>query len=194
MQLREGSRFFKEEGDLHTTLARLVARLAEEGIDYAVIGGMALLKHGYRRYTEDLDVLTTRGGLEQFRGKLLGRGYLPSFPGAQKSYRDTETKVKIDFMTTGEYPGDGSPKPVSFPDPTQARVEKDGIWLITLEKLVELKLASGLSAPHRLKDLGDVVELIVSRSLPRDLADKLDASVRAEYLRLWEAAQSRPPE
>ncbi len=194
MHLREGSKYFKEEGDLHTTLIRLAARLTEEGIDYAVIGGMALLRHGYRRYTEDLDVLLTRGGLEQFREKLGGRDYVPWPSGSQKSFRDTETDVRIDLTMTGEYPGDGKPKPVIFPDPTQARVENEGVWLIALEKLVELKLASGLSAPHRLKDLSDVVELIVSRSLPRDLAGKLDASVRAEYLRLWEAAQSRPPE
>ncbi|HXI12307.1 MAG TPA: hypothetical protein VNM92_06645 [Thermoanaerobaculia bacterium] len=194
MQLREGSRFFKEEGALHSTLSGLTAKLADEGIDYAVIDGIALLTHGYRRYTEDLDILTTRAGLGRFRGRLVGRGYRPAFPGAQKSYRDTETNVRIDFIMAGEYPGDGKPKPVSFPDPAEARLNKDGIWFITLEKLVELKLASGLSAPHRLKDLADIVELIVSRALSRDLAGKLDESVRTEYLRLWDAAQARPAE
>ncbi len=125
---------------------------------------------------------------------MVGRGYVPAFQGAIKSYRDTETQVKIEFLLTGDYPGDGKPKPVAFPDPAGARVDKDGIWLITLEKLIELKLASGMSASHRLKDLADVVELIVSQSLPRDLAATLDPSVRSEFIRLWEAAQSRPSE
>jgi hypothetical protein len=53
-----------------------------------------------------------------------------------------------------------------------------------------LKLASGLSAAHRLRDLADVQDLIVALSLPLELADQLDASVRAEYRRLWTAAQS----
>ncbi len=34
------------------------------------------------------------------------------------------------------------------------------IRFVTLEKLIELKLASGMTAPDRLKDLADVQELI----------------------------------
>ncbi len=77
-------------------------------------------------------------------------------------------------MTTGEYPGDGKPKPVSIPEPSTASTEIDGIQIVTFEKLIELKLASGMTAPHRLKDLADVQELIKIReltdpSLPSDL-------------------------
>ena len=36
----------------------------------------------------------------------------------------------------------------------------DGIKYLSLEKLMELKLASGLTNPNRLKDLADVQELI----------------------------------
>ena len=79
----------------------------------------------------------------------------------------------------------GKPKPVVFPDPMTVRVEKDGLWVLTLEKLIELKLASGLSAPNRLKDLVDVQELISTLALPVELAEQLDPSVRAEYQRLW---------
>jgi hypothetical protein len=42
------------------------------------------------------------------------------------------------------------------------------------EKLIELKLASGMTAPDRLKDLADVQELIKIRGLSRDFAEKLD--------------------
>lgn len=56
-------------------------------------------------------------------------------------------------------------------------------------KLIELKLASGLSAPHRLRDLADVQDLIVALNLSLELNERLDASVRAEYARLWEAAR-----
>ena len=71
---------------------------------------------------------------------------------------------------------------------------REGVWLITLEKLIELKLASGLSAPHRLKDLADVQELIARLKLPLDLAENLDTSVRDEYRRLWQNVQSITPE
>jgi len=53
-----------------------------------------------------------------------------------------------------------------------------------------LKLASGLSAEHRrLRDLADVQDLIISLGLPREIGNQVDASVRAEYFRMWDAAQ-----
>jgi hypothetical protein len=192
--LREGSRFFMKEGDVYETLRTLVKRLDQEGLDYAVIGAMALAAHGYRRFTEDVDILLKPETLALFREKLLGLGYLPAFPQSQKTFRDTRTGVKIEVMTTGEYPGDGKPKPVVFPDPVEARVDKDNLWIVALEKLIELKLASGLSAPHRLKDLADVQELILHLRLPLELSKSLEQSVRAEYERLWNAAQQAPEE
>ncbi len=64
-------------------------------------------------------------------------------------------------------------------------VDRDGYPVLNLEKLIELKLASGPTAPHRLRDLADVQDLIAALDLPLDLAKTLDANVRAEYERLW---------
>ena len=187
---REGSRFFMKEGNVYETLRNLVARLESEGLDYAVIGAMALVAHGYRRFTEDVDILLSPEALRHFRESVEGLGSIPTFKGAKKTFRDTRTRVKVEFMTSGEYPGDGKPKPVVFPDPVAAREKKEDLWVIELEKLIELKLASGLTAPHRLKDLADVQELILHLNLPLDLAARLDDSVRAEYRRLWDAASA----
>ena len=179
-----------QEGDVYETLRRLAVRLRQESLEYALIGGMALVAHGYRRFTEDVDILMTPETLTAFRERLVGLGYRPAFPGAAKTFRDTETGVTIEVITTGEYPGDGKPKPVAFPDPRDARFERDGLWLVTLEKLIELKLASGLSAPHRLKDLADVQDLILRLKLPLTLSEQLHESVRPEYVRLWHASQT----
>src|ERR671911_332893 len=92
----------------------------------------------------------------------------------------TTDGVTIEVMTTGEYPGDGKPKPVSMPVPTDASTEIDGIRFVTLEKLIELKLASGMSAPDRLKDLADVQELIKARGLGAEFAGRLDPYVREQ--------------
>jgi len=194
--LKEGSEFFQHEGDIYETLRRLVDQLDENSLDYALVGGLALVAHGYRRFTEDIDILMTPEALRVFRERLLGRGYLPALSGATKTFRDTRTGVRIKVTTTGReaYPGDGKPKPVAFPLPTDARLQREGVWFITLDKLIELKLASGLSAPHRLKDLADVQELIVRLKLPIDLADRIDASVRDEYRRLWQNVQDIPAE
>jgi hypothetical protein len=43
-----------------------------------------------------------------------------------------------------------------------------------------------MSAPHRLRDLADVQDLIGALGLPADFAERLDESVRGEYHRLWQ--------
>ena len=181
------------QGPVHLSVRSLSERLEAEGIDYALVGGMALYLHGYRRFTEDVDILLTPEGLASFQERLVGRGYVPAFAGARKTFRDAETRVKVEVLTTGEFPGDGKSKPVSFPDPALARERHEGLWVASLRTIVELKLASGLSVAHRAKDLVDVQELIQHLHIPRDLASSLDPSVRDEYLRLWEIAQTVPP-
>lgn len=102
-------------------------------------------------------------------------------------------RLGLEIITTSEYPGDGLPKLVAFPDPTApgATVEIEDVHVVALEKLIELKLASGLSAPHHLRDLADVQDLIVRLELPLDLIDQLDASVQAAFRDLWQKAQVR---
>ncbi len=185
----EARRYFMGEGILNKTLARLSKDLESHGIDYAVIDAAALLAHGYPRLTEDIDLLMTPAGLKKFHDELVGLGYAPSFPGAKKRLRSTIDGVSIEVMTTGEYPGDGKPKPVSMPEPMGVSVRIEGINFVNLEKLIELKLASGISAAHRLKDLADVQELIKIRQLGADFASKLDPYVRAKYLELEEAVR-----
>jgi hypothetical protein len=187
--LREGSMFFEEKGGLHLTLQRITQRLRELNIPYAVAGGMAMFFHGFRRFTEDVDILVTREGLEQAHRQLEGLGYVPLFPDS-KNLRDADSGVRIEFLVTGDYPGDGKPKPVAFPHPAQASVERDGIRWLNVPALVELKLASGMTAPGRLKDLADVQELIRSLHLPADFAEQLQPFVREKYGELWRAVQS----
>src|SRR5947207_770782 len=139
----EALRYLMGEGSLNKTLARITGDLKTHGIDYMVIGAVALLAHGYPRLTEGIDLVLTRQGLEDFHRALIGLGYVPAFPGAKKRLRSTTDGITIEIMTTGEYPGDGKPKPVSIPEPSAASVEIDGVRFVTFEKLIELKLASG---------------------------------------------------
>src|SRR5213082_1450724 len=190
--LENARRFFVGDADVQKALRKLARVLDEEGISYAIAGAMALNAYGYQRVTIDVDVLLTREGLASFKGRHLGRGYAEKFAGS-RGFRDTENGVNVDVLVAGEFPGDGKPKPVAFPDPAVA-VRSGEIALLPLEKLIELKLASGISAPHRLKDLADVLELIRAAALPRDLSVRLDPSVRPKYLELWTAAQSADAE
>ncbi len=188
--LRQIDEFFMKTGPVQQTLHNLAQRLSEEDIDYAVIGGMALALHGLVRPTQEVDILLTKEGLVRFQEVLVGRGYLPGFTGARKHFRDTETGVPVEIITAGEYPGDGKPKPVVFPEPAEVAEDVGECGVVRLESLIELKLASGLSAEHRrLRDLADVQQLIETLDLPRDLSNRLNQSVQGEYLKLWKLAQ-----
>src|SRR2546423_10894592 len=136
----EARRYFMGHGILNRTLVHLAADLKAHGIDYVVIGAAALLAHGYPRLTEDIDLVFTAEGLNKFHEQLIGPGYVPAFPGARKRLRSTRDGVRIDVVASGDYPGDGKPKPVQFPNPLEASVEIDGVRFATLEKLIELKL------------------------------------------------------
>jgi hypothetical protein len=185
----EGLRYFMGEGTLQGTLAQLSSDLERHGIDYMVIGAVALMAYGYPRFTEDIDLVVTRDGLEKFHRELIGLEDVPTFPGAKKRLRSTRDGVPIEVIVAGEYPGDGKPKPVSFPKPTDASIDIDGVRIVTLEKLIELKLASGMTAPDRLKDLADVQELIKVRGLTSEFAEQLNPYVREKFLELCRAVE-----
>lgn len=191
--LREGSLHFEDKSAVQLTLRKITKRLTELCIPHVVAGGMALYRHGFRRFTEDVDLLVTRDGLTAIHAALDGLGYLHVFKGSKK-LKDTETGVQIDFLITGDFPGDGKPKPVAFPDPENVAVSIQGVNVVSLPRLVELKLASGMTGGiHRQKDIVDVISLITTLKLPQDFADGLNAYVRPKFLELWQALQEPPP-
>jgi hypothetical protein len=182
---------FENESAVHKALRKVTKRLDELAIPYAVVGGMAMFFHGYRRFTEDVDLLVTKEGLAEVHRRLEGLGWVPPFQGS-KQLRDSEYGVRVEFLVTGEFPGDGKPKPVAFPDPSEASVEIDGVRFLRLPRLLELKLASGMTNPGRLKDLGDVQQMIKALGLPEDVAAELNPFVQDKYRELWAAVHNNP--
>jgi hypothetical protein len=186
--LLEGSMHFEEKSAVHTTLRNLSRSLNELGVDYGVAGSMAMFLHGFRRFTEDVDVLVTREGLTKIHEALEGRGYVKPFA-ASKNLRDARTGVKIVFLISGQYPGDGKPGPIAFPVPRDASIELDGIRVLTLQKWIELKLISG-KLPARRRDWADIQDSIRTIGIPRGFSVQLDPSLQELYLQLWDEVQS----
>ena len=180
--------FFMGKSPVHLAAEEIAARLEEAGIDYAIAGALSLGVHGFVRATEDVDLIVTRDGLEQFKARWLGRGYLNLRAGG-KSIRDTVHNVKIDFLIAGDFPGDGKSKPVAIPEPGPASVAGEKYRVISLPTLIELKLASGMTAPHRMQDLTDVLRLVHLNQLPATYAAQLDPYVRDKFAELWQLAQ-----
>jgi hypothetical protein len=186
--LAEAEAYFMGKGGIHDAAAAIAERLAEAAIDYAIAGAIALGEHGFKRLTVDVDILIRREGLDRFKAEWLGRGYVEVRPGG-KAVRDTINDVKIDFLLTGDFPGDGKPKPVAFPDPGEAAVAGARYRIVSLPRLIEMKLASGMTAPHRLQDLADVLRLIRATNLPSDFGAQLDPYVRDKFAELWLASR-----
>jgi hypothetical protein len=187
--LREASAFFGGRSDVHKAARKIARTLEGLGVDYAIAGALAVNAHGEPRMTSDVDVLVTPEGLARFKEACLGRGYVEKFAGS-RGVRDTENKVGVDFLLTGGYPGDGNRKPIRFPDPSEAGTGADDYRVLSLPTLIELKLASGMTAPHRYLDLGDVVALIRARKLPVSFGAKLHPFVRRKYRELWQQAKA----
>lgn len=80
--------FFMNSSKVHHSLKALVQRLDELHIPYGIIDAMTLNKYGYRRITQDVDVLLTAEGLAAFKQAYLGRGYVEKFLGS-RDLRDT---------------------------------------------------------------------------------------------------------
>jgi hypothetical protein len=189
----EGDKFFQRSGAVFSALRKITRKLRELGIPHAVVGGMALDAHGFRRLTVDVDILVRREDLKTIHERLTGLGWVPPFTGS-KNLRDAEHGVRVEFLVAGEFPGDGLPKPVAFPDPAKVAVDLEGFSFINLPSLVELKIASGLTNPGRLKDLGDVQELIKALDLPAEFAEGLNPYVRDKFRELWQGALKDTPE
>ena len=181
--IREAEQLYQGQGRLRKTYDRLTKRLEALGVAYGVVGGYALIVHGVRRFTEDIDILVSGEGLDRLHKKLIGLGYVRVATGS-RNLRDVETGVKIEFIVAGEFPGDGKPKTVVFPAPEAVVERREGIEVINLKSLIELKLASGMTAKGRLQDLADVQRLIQEYGLNAEYAEKLNAYVREKFLEL----------
>ncbi|MCC7290753.1 MAG: hypothetical protein IT449_01680 [Phycisphaerales bacterium] len=178
----EADRQTHREGVVWETLRRVAGELDRLGVAYAVVGGIALQQYGLLRSTQDVDILIdSDASLKRIHDGLVGHGYAPKTAGS-RHLRDEITRVRIEFLIAGEFPGDGRPKPVQFANPRSvAWATEDGLSFVNLHTLIEMKLASAMSAPQRIKDRSDVLELIHLLQLKQDFSDRLNPYVRDEF-------------
>jgi hypothetical protein len=181
--------FMMELSPVHDTMRRLAKAFNDLEIPFAIAGAMAANAHGHQRTTADVDVLLRREDLTRFKDYWIGRGWLNLFEGS-KGFKDTLNGVKVDVLIVGDYPGDGKPKPVSFPAPESVvEIRDESLPYLNLKSLMELKIASGMTAAHRPRDLDDVIQLIRINALSQDYSNQLNPFVREKFGELWQAAQ-----
>ena len=135
-------------------LAPLRALLKTSGVDFLIVGGLAVVHHGYQRLTVDLDVLIAEDGHESLDAHLQAFDFIRT---SRRRLKHEPTGVQVDLLTAGD---------------TVVRSEQDPD-IISLLALLELKLDAG-----RRQDITDVVELL-KRVEDRDYLF-IEAEVRRE--------------
>jgi hypothetical protein len=179
-RLKEIGMFFEKKSPQHKTMRRLAQRLEKADIPYAIMGAMAVNAHGARRTTDDVDVLLTPEGLERFRKQFVGKTY-DQVEGRSRRFVERRSKVGVDVLVTGLYPGRRKPGPFAFPDPEEASEEIEEVKVVTLPQLIQLKLAA-----RRHYDFGDVEFLIRVHNLDESFLEKLHPSVRQDFIECLE--------
>lgn len=169
------------EEDLKSTVAWLRDECGRLDIPFGLIGAFAMRPNQFVRHTEDLDLVTTREGLDLIHRELIGRGLAPRGPGRRKGLKNTVYRVDIDVLVAGEHAG-SQESPVLFPDPRgpEFGLVKDGVRYATLPTMLTLKIAAG-EWGRRLRDWSDAIRLIQSNQLDEAYADQLPAPVRERF-------------
>ncbi|MBX3423962.1 MAG: hypothetical protein KF752_20585 [Pirellulaceae bacterium] len=177
------------KSSIHNTMCGLVKAMSDWDLPIVIAGEMAANAQGQQRTKAEVHILTRREDLQRFKLRFGGLGWVDKFEGS-KYLRDATTNVNMDVLIAGDYPRDGVPKPAVFPVPEKVSwISADGVHHVILEALLELRIAIGISARHRIQYLADVVQLIRVNRLPRTFAAKLSPYVADTFDKLWQAAQ-----
>jgi hypothetical protein len=156
--------------------------LLQAQIAHAVVGGVAVCLHGYQRNTVDIDLLVRRDDSPMIRRTLEDIGFTWHAPASE--FR-SQANVPVQLLMAGDRAGDDAE--VAFPDPGESQfvVELEGLPVLSLERLIEAKIACGQGDLRRThKDFADVVELIARHGLSRAHAGRLHKSVRKTFREL----------
>jgi hypothetical protein len=153
----------------------------------AVIGGgWAVWRHGYiGRVTQDIDIVLPSDRIDDFQRTASVSGFDVLSPPVGRWPRliHRETMIQVDILPEGGRPGTPArPAPTKIGHPRTMGAALGTLHYITLQSLIELKLAAG-----RLRDEADVLELA------RENQERLDdvrshlANVHKQYVERFEA-------
>lgn len=131
-------------------LAPLRALLAAAGVRFRIVGGLAVVHHGYARTTEDIDVLVPADAPTKLAAVAAAHGFALE---GDARLRHAATGARVDLLIAGRT----APRPgaAPYPDPDVVAGATDDPSVIGLPGLVELKLRA-----NRHQDRADVVALL----------------------------------
>jgi hypothetical protein len=147
--------------------------LQQANIPHSICGGVAVCLHGYQRNTTDIDIIILDKDVPTIKDLL------------------TPTGIPVQFLIAGERAGKDSEVKIAEPIGEENIETREGLSVVRLSRLIEMKLACGLGSMRRThKDFADVVELIAIRRLDGSFARYLHPSVRTTFRELVRCAGS----
>lgn len=156
--------------------------LAHVGAPHAILGGVAVCLHGYRRNTVDVDLLVRTEDMAAIRETLTTAGF--RWDESAREFRD-HAGIPVQFVAAGERAGKGSEVLLPSPADADVAVMIEGLPVLSLAALIESKLACGEGDARRMhRDFADVVELIAVHGLDGTFARHLHTLVRPAFRRL----------
>ena len=136
---------------VEAALPAIVGLLRNAGVAFKLVGGIAVVHHGYARTTEDIDVLVEATAPAKLHGASLSAHDFELV--SPTRLRHVPTGVVVDLLIAG------SPLPRAgagaYPGPEWLAASPRDEAVVGLGGLVDLKLRAG-----RHRDLADVVELL----------------------------------
>jgi hypothetical protein len=136
------------------TLAAFAERAKEVGAKPIVVGGVAVIAHGYRRTTDDRDVLVHYREKKRLADNLWGHPDWERLEIREFCFVYKPTGIHVDFLISSDLMTLG--RPYLFPDAhtVETKGEIEGLPIIGLHDLLWLKLMAG-----RRQDEADMMEL-----------------------------------
>ena len=142
----------------------------------------------YQRNTVDLDLVIRPEDTEAARAVLSDAGL--AWNEIHAEFR-APAGIAIHFLIAGQKAGPGSEVTIPNPAGELNLEEREGLTVVRLSRLIEMKIACGMSNLRRThKDFADVVELIAARSLDESFARYIHKSLLAAFRELVRHAQA----
>ena len=167
----EFKRHFAEQGDKMMALGRL---LDFHKVRYCFLGGVVLPFYNYVRMTESMDTLVHRDDYGVFMGiPEISKTHLTGK--AVSAFQGTPLNIIASESATGFH----------CPHPKELAEKNADIKMISFKRLLWMKVKGGLN-PNRLKDLGDLQELIRCNKPSRDYLDEFGGDIKSKYQEIWD--------
>jgi hypothetical protein len=144
--------------DLHSGRDSVVAAVQNHatnvGAKLVLVGGVAVITHGYRRPTQDRDFLVDYKTSDRLAEAIWDDADWERLEIRQYAFLHKPTGIQVDFLVSGNLMDLGRSYCFPMVDAVETAGEIEGVPIIGLHDLLWLKLLAG-----RMQDLADIMQL-----------------------------------